>query len=162
MITVLCVDVAYPYTAPPSPILVQPVVTDANAWARAGNIEALSRYAGVPVKGLAYNLVLDEDGYQSSNAFFQYAESDEGAAFLEIPASLRAAMIATVADLLSLSPANTIVFISEENGHVTDADLTYPEMETIERFGPLGLGEFWSLVERHIIREDSLVIVTGD
>lgn len=162
MITVLCVDAVGPYQSPPSPVLVLPVAVDSDSWARAGNIEVLSRYNGVPTRGLAYYLVLDEDGYRSSNAFFQYADTDGGSASLVIPPSLYESVVRAIEDLIRLSAAKTIVLIAEENGHVTDTDLSYPEMESIGRFGPLDLAEFWGLIERRAVCEDSLVLVTAD
>lgn len=159
MVTVLCVEATQPYENRPSPLLVEPVVMDDQAWARAGNIEVLARYAGYPTRGIAYYLMLDEDGYKSSNSFFHLSDNAEELAYFTVSPSMKSNVARVLQDLLFLSPQKSIVFIAEDNGHVTDPDLTYDEIETIERLGPVDLESFWQLVDDKRIREDSLSLV---
>ena len=162
MVTILCVEATRPYENRTSPLLVEPVVMDDQAWARAGNIEVLARYAGYPARGIAYYLMLDEDGYKTSNSFFHHSDDAEELAYFTVSPSMKSDVARVLQDLLFLSPQKTIVFIAEDNGHVTDPDLTYEEIETIERLGPVDLQSFWHLVDDKRIREDSLTIVRID
>jgi len=159
IITILSVDAREAYEGRSPPLLVEPVVVDGLEDARAGNISALRRFPNVPTGGLAYHMLLDEDGYQSSNAFFEYAKDPDEAAFLAIPRRLRAQFANVLRDLIELSPTRRAVLILEDNGHVTDPELTAEEIRTIERLGPISLTEFWHAADRHVIREDSVVVI---
>lgn len=159
MVTILCVEATQLYKGRVPPLLLEPVVMDDHAWARAGNIEVLSRYPGYPTRGLAYYLMLDEDGYKTSNSFFHYPAEGEKPAYFTVPPSMMPGVAKVIQDLLLLSPQKAIVFIAEDNGHVTDPDLNYEEIETIERLGPVTPQSFWYLVAHKQIREDSLTIV---
>ena len=159
MLTVLSVDAEHDYETFVPPLIVQPVVVDADAWARAGNTAALARYPGCPSRGRAFYLLLDEDGYQTSNAFFKYADTDDEPAVLALPPAVRGQCEKVLRDLVDLSPSRQIVVVCEDNGHVTDPDLTHAEIETIECFGPLTLAEFWAKADRQQVREDSVIIV---
>ncbi len=162
MVTLLCVEATELYVGRVPPLLLEPVVMDDRAWARAGNVEVLSRYPGIPMRGIAYYLILDENGYRTSNDFFHYPADTEEPAYFTVPPSLISGVEKIINDLLLLSPQNAIVFIAEDNGHVTDPDLNYEEIETIDRLGPVTPVSFWHLVADKQIREDSLTIIQID
>lgn len=159
MVSLLCVEATLPYDSRASLLIVEPIVMDGHASTRAGNIEVLARYPGYPTRGIAYYLMLDENGYKSSNSFFDYSDGGAELAYFTVPVSMKADVSRVFEDLLLLSPQKTMVVIAEDNGHVTDPDLTYAEIETIERLGPVDLETFWHLVEEKRIREDSVTIV---
>jgi hypothetical protein len=158
ILTVLSVDAERTYNARPRSLIVELVPPD-NGGSHAGNIAALSNYTGFPTSGRAYSIMVDENGYRSSNSFFTFAHGDDEPAVFAAPKSLRAQLEQVLNDLVSLSPVSQAVVILEDNGHVTDPELTYGERETIERLGPITLSEFWEMVDRQAIREDSLVSI---
>jgi len=159
IITILSVDAGKSYEGRAAPLIVEPVVVDGLEGARAGNISTLCRFTGVPTDGLAYHLLLDEDGYESSNGFFEYAENADEPAYLAIPRRLRGQFERVLRDLIELSPTRRALVILEDNGHVTDPDLTADEIGTVERVGPISLTEFWHAADRRMIHEDSIVII---
>lgn len=162
MVTILCVEATQLYKGRIHPLLLEPVVMDDLAWARAGNVAVLSRYPGYPTRGIAYYLMLDEDGYKTSNSFFRFPAEAEKPAYFKVPSDMMPGVVKVIQDLLLLSPQKAIVFIAEDNGHVTDPDLNYEEIETIERLGPVTPQSFWQLVADKQIREDSLTFVRNE
>lgn len=159
IITVLSVDARDSYKGGSPPLIIEPVLVDGLEGTRAGNVSALCRFPNVPTDGLAYHLLIDEDGYQSSNGFFEYAKNTDESAFLAVPRHLRAQFERVLRDLIELSPTGRAVVILEDNGHVTDPDLTAEEIATVERLGPVSLPEFWRAADCHLIHEDSLVVI---
>ena len=52
-----------------------------------------------------------------------------------------------------------MLLVAEDNGHVTDPDLSTEDAETIDVVGPISSGAFWRLVELREVLEDSVVII---
>jgi hypothetical protein len=159
IITVVCIRPLRRPIGTYSTILVELAEQDEGAWSRAGYVAGLSRYFESPVHGTAYHVLGEEgDGYKTSNMFFQYGEDDEPAR-LVVPAPWRVDCEALLTDLKSASSESQILFIAEDNGHVTAPDIGAEESETIDRIGPIDLPTFWGLVDLGNIFEDSLTVI---
>ena len=111
------------------------------------------------MRGTAAHVLLQErDGYQSSNDLFVYGAEDEPAK-LQVPIELRLHLERVIELGLTLSPCRRVLLVAEDNGHVTDPDLSTEDAETIDVVGPISSGAFWRLVELREVLEDSVVII---
>ncbi|HEU4683716.1 MAG TPA: hypothetical protein VFS39_04370 [Nitrospira sp.] len=142
------------------PFILESVLRDDAAADRAGFIPSLRRYLGRPLRGSAVHVVLEDEpgGYRSSNALFEYGAEDE-AAKLCVADDLRGAFEDAVNACLAASAERRIVIVVEDNGHVTDPDLTLEEASTIDVLGPMDAAAFWRLVDLKEVSEDSVIIV---
>jgi hypothetical protein len=142
-------------------IIVDPVTSDANSWARAGYLPSLSRYFADPVAGDAYYLVTSDDkGYESSNAFFEYDDARD-TAYLLIPARLHEHFEHALEGLVAHSEVGRVILVAEDNGHVTDVALTAEESATIDQVGPIDISTFLQMLDRREIREDSIITIVA-
>jgi hypothetical protein len=136
-----------------------PVVRDDGAADRAGFLPTLKRYLRRSVHGTAVHILMrDSDGYQSSNDLFAYGEEDEPAR-LRVPIEFRRHLEEVIALALTLSASRRVVLIAEDNGHVTDPDLSIEDAEMIDVVGPMSSDAFWRLVDLSEVFEDSVVII---
>jgi hypothetical protein len=161
ILTLISEDSTRPLPDRVGPLKLEPVVRDDRAADRAGFVPSLKRYLGRSVRGTAVHILLEErDGYQSSNDLFVYGAEDEPAR-LQVPIELRPHLERVIELALTLSACRRVLLIAEDNGHVTDPDLSAEDAETIDVMGPIGSGAFWRLVELREVLEDSVVIIEG-
>jgi hypothetical protein len=139
---------------PSGALIVEEVTPDPGA---AGYVPRLARYLGRPVRGNAFYVVLDENGYRSSNALFPYPDDDEEPVRLAVPDELRRPLDAVLRDLLLCSPEGSILLVSEYNGAVTDPD---PDDDVeVDVLGPWTRDEFWRHHDLGDVVEESIVVL---
>lgn len=159
ILTAVCVNPREKPSIDPPGLIFEPVAEDEHSWARAGYVPGLTRYFGTPVQGTAYHILVDDDGYQSSNKFLQYGEGDDDPAKLVVPDQYRHTFENLIRDLIMASAEGRVILVVEENGHVTAPDLNSDEADSIDCLGPVDLREFWRLLDLGDILEDSIVVI---
>jgi hypothetical protein len=161
IVTLISEDSARSFPERVGSLTLDPVIRDDGAADRAGFLPGLRRHLGRSVQGTAVHVLLeDEDGYQSSNDLFEYGEEDEPAR-LQVPDKLRLHLEQIIERGIVMSGCRRLLLIAEDNGHVTDPDLSTEETEAVDILGPMSADAFWRLVELGEVLEDSVVIIEG-